>query len=206
MARSSARPHSSFNPYLPLPSLPRRIRGDRDPASPHRGSLLFLLPLRELAAEHGGLRLLAADAAPPAPRPRQPRRQPRRVRRPSEAVPSFPRSLAGSPRRSSPCGAPRRLPRGFRRRRARSAPRRASCGCRSASSWLWRAALTVEAGRRAAGRAAAPRAARGPAASAEVGPRGWESSADCCCAETPTPPLCARSRGSRARRCPCCRL
>ena len=93
MARSSARPHSSFNPYLPL-----RTRGERHPASHHRGSLLFLLPLRELAAEHGGIRLSAlrplrphaaarsADAAPSAPRSPRRRRRSRRSFRPFEAV------------------------------------------------------------------------------------------------------------------------
>ena len=74
MARSSARPHSSFNPYLPL-----RTRGERHPASHHRGSLLFLLPLRELAAEHGGIRLSALRS------PRR-RRRSRRSFRPFEAV------------------------------------------------------------------------------------------------------------------------
>ena len=208
MARSSARPHSSFNPYLPL-----RTRGEQHPASHHRGSLLFLLPLRELAAEHGGIRLsalrplrphaaaLSAVAAPSAPRSPRRRRRSRRSFRPFEAVflfffvsrriaadlavspgrleqYSFPSSsLAGLPRTSSPSGARRRPPRGFRRRRARSAGIRAICGCRGAFSWLWRGGLTVEGGRRAAGRTAAPRAAgrtaapraaRGFAAAAEV--------------------------------------
>ena len=93
MARSSARPHSSFNPYLPL-----RTRGERHPASHHRGSLLFVLPLRELAAEHGGIRLsalrplrphaaaLSADAAPSAPQSPRRRRRSRRFSRPFEAV------------------------------------------------------------------------------------------------------------------------